>query len=506
MSEGYSSITPDMFLFADGAEYIGEGSFNGAPKGYLADAFMRFRKNRSSVAAAFIIAFLVLFSLLSPIISPYTVFDKDNVYANCPPFSPGVARFKIGVLDGARRYKSMNKKDIDRYRAIADETGYDPVVSEVKPYEVEEKNRGQTILKTYFTAKINSYYAVGARLLNISYSEFENIQKYQNETGIQVLLPYVDGVNSSNTNVWYKTDKSGGAIFDVNGDFISNYSTDLANIGPVEYNSKRIDGDDGSLVYSRHKSGSLNVRVAYYNYYRYLNGMEPTHYMGTDEYGRDLFDAIGTGARFSLLFALLVSAVNLTVGAVYGAIQGYYGGGVDLAMDRVTDILSGVPTIVVMTLFKLHLAEKIGVFPSVLFAFVLTGWIGMAALTRKQFYRYKSREYVMAARTLGASDKRLIFKHIFPNAIGTMVTSSALVIPGVISSETSLTYLGIINLSAVVGTSLGELMECGQRAMATAPHAMLFPALFLSLLLISFNLFGNGLRDAFNPSTRGAED
>ena len=87
-----------------------------------------------------------------------------------------------------------------------------------------------------------------------------------------------------------------------------------------------------------------------------------------------------------------------------------------------------------------------------------------------------------------------------------MVTSCALVIPGVISSETSLTYLGIINLSQVVGTSIGELMESGQRAMVNAPHAMFFPALFISLLLISFNLFGNGLRDAFNPSTRGVED
>ena len=228
--------------------------------------------------------------------------------------------------------------------------------------------------------------------------------------------------------------------------------------------------------------------------------------MGTDEYGRDLFDAIGTGARFSLVFAVLVSAINLTIGAIYGAIQGYYGGAIDLTMDRISDILSGVPSIVVMTLFKLHLAQKIGVLPSVLFAFVLTGWIGMAALTRKQFYRFKSQEYIMAARTLGASDKRLMFKHIFPNSLGTMVTSCALVIPGVISSETSLTYLGIINLSSVVGTSIGELMECGQRAMAAAPHAMLFPALFISLLLISFNLFGNGLRDAFNPSTRGVED
>ena len=203
---------------------------------------------------------------------------------------------------------------------------------------------------------------------------------------------------------------------------------------------------------------------------------------------------------------MIVSAINLTIGAIYGAIQGYYGGAIDMTMDRICDVLSGVPFIVVATLFQLHLAQKVGTIPSFLFAFVLTGWIGMASLTRKQFYRFKGQEYVLAARTLGASDRRLMFKHIFPNSLGTIITSSVLVIPGVINSETSLTYLGIVNLSEFAGTSIGELMTQGQAAMTTSPHAMLFPALFISLLLISFNLFGNGLRDAFNPSTRGTED
>ena len=220
----------------------------------------------------------------------------------------------------------------------------------------------------------------------------------------------------------------------------------------------------------------------------------------------DLFGAIGIGARFSLVFAILVSAINLTIGAVYGAIQGYYGGAVDMIMDRIADILYEVPFMVVATLFQLHLAQKVGVVPSFLFAFVLTGWIGMAALTRKQFYRFKGQEYVLAAKTLGARDRRIMFKHIFPNAIGTIITSCVLVIPGVIGSETTLTYLGIVNLSEFAGTSIGVLMSQGQAAMTTAPHAMFFPALFVSLLLISFNLFGNGLRDAFNPSTRGVED
>ena len=112
----------------------------------------------------------------------------------------------------------------------------------------------------------------------------------------------------------------------------------------------------------------------------------------------------------------------------------------------------------------------------------------------------------MAARTLGASDKRLMFKHIFPNAIGTIITSCALIIPGVISSETSLTYLGIVNLEDTIGTTIGTLLSQGNAAFTAAPHTMLWPSIFIGLLMISFNLFGNGLRDAFNPTTRGAGD
>ena len=113
---------------------------------------------------------------------------------------------------------------------------------------------------------------------------------------------------------------------------------------------------------------------------------------------------------------------------------------------------------------------------------------------------------MLAARTLGAKNGRIIWKHIFPNALGTLVTSCALVIPSMIFTETSLSYLGIINLSSGNITSVGTLISAGQSYLATAPFMSLFPSVFLVLLMLSFNLFGNGLRDAFNPSLRGAED
>ena len=114
-------------------------------------------------------------------------------------------------------------------------------------------------------------------------------------------------------------------------------------------------------------------------------------------------------------------------------------------------------------------------------------------------------EHVLAARTLGASDARLMFKHIFPNSIGTIITSSVLVIPGVIFSESTLSYLNLVNLESSAVTSVGTLLANGQGQMSSFPHIIFFPALFISLLEISFNLFGNGLRDAFNPSLRGSD-
>lgn len=510
MDQNYEHIPAELFEFAHRDGAIHDTKLETKSRGYFADAFIRFRKNKSSVVAACIIAFLVLFAIISPIISPYSINDKDNIYNTFPPFLKSVADMNIGILDGAATYDSQSETQVLILRARGVETGKDPVIKILDTQEKEEIYRGKPRKVTYSKIEVNKYYEVGVRYLVLSYEEFEKIQQWQNETGVQVIYPYVDpkDINNikDNANIWYKvSDSKGTPKLDKDGNFIPVYSTDASKAG-AEYNSLRIAGDDGSYVYSRAKSGSVQCRVEYYSYYQYLNGTEPTYLFGTNTMGQDLFCAIGIGARFSLIFAIIVSAINLTIGAIYGAIQGYYGGIVDMVLDRITDILSNVPFIVVATLFQLHLSAKVGVVPSFLFAFVLTGWIGMAALTRKQFYRFKGQEYVLAARTLGASDRRLMFKHIFPNSLGTIVTSCVLVIPGVISSETMMTYLGIINLSEFAGTSIGTLMSQGQLSMTTSPHAMFFPALFVSLLLICFNLFGNGLRDAFNPSTRGVDD
>ncbi|MBQ8509640.1 MAG: ABC transporter permease [Clostridia bacterium] len=508
-NQNYEHIPQEMFQLAQRDANIHDTKLETKSRGYFADALLRFRKNKSSVVAAFIIGFLILYAIVAPIISPYTIKDKDATYVNYPPFIEGIANLGIGIFDGSVVHESQNETQLAYWRGIAEETGMDPVIGIVGTHETVTKFRGQDRVTISYKLKTNKYYETGIQYRVLSYEEFEKIQQYQNETGVQVIYPYVESkdiFDLTNPNIWYKvTDTRGTPELDADGNFIPAYSTNK-NMEGAEYNSIRIEGDDGSYIYSIKKSGAVQVRLCYYNYYKYVVGHEPMFVFGTNSMGQDLFMAIGIGARFSLVFAVIVSAINLTIGAVYGAIQGYYGGAIDLVMDRIADVLSAMPYIVVATLFQLHLAPKVGIVPAFLFAFVLTGWISMAALTRKQFYRFKGQEFVFAARTLGASDWRLMFKHVFPNSLGTIVTSCALIIPGVISSETSLTYLGIINLSDFAGTTIGTLMSQGQTAMTTSPHAMFFPAIFFSLLMISFNLFGNGLRDAFNPSTRGLED
>jgi len=506
---GYEHIPQEKFKFVQKDSRLHDSKLETKSRSFFADAMLRFSKNKSSVVAAWVLLFLVLFALIAPLVSPYKISDKDKMYINYPSYIPAIAEKGWGIMDGSAVHPSQNDVAVNYWRGIAEETGMNPVLGVEKTHVTKVKYRGKDVERYTYDLKINRYYEMGILYRVFTYPEFEKIQAWQNETGIQVIYPYVEPASingiSDRPNIWYEVDSKGAAILDDNGNFTPVYST-RKEIEGAPYNSLRVEGDDGSYIYSVNKSNSVQCRICYYNYYQYLNGHEPSYVFGTTSLGQDLFSAIGVGAQFSLVFAIVVSVLNLTIGAVYGAIQGYYGGNVDLWLDRVSDVFSGVPFVVVITLFQLHLARKVGVAGSFLFAFVLNGWVGMAALTRKQFYRFKGQEFVMAARTLGASDWRLMFKHIFPNAIGTIITSCALYIPSVIRSETTMSYLGIVNLQDVTGTTLGTLLSQGNAAVTTAPHTMLWPSLFLSLLMISFNLFGNGLRDAFNPSTRGVED
>ena len=254
--------------------------------------------------------------------------------------------------------------------------------------------------------------------------------------------------------------------------------------------------DDVTLDQSTGLVDHISCEVYYYKMKYNLTKM-PKFILGTDVTGRDMFIYVFEGLRTSLLLGVATTFICFIFGLFWGSVSGYFGGAVDLAMERFTDILSGVPWIVVMTLTIIKMGSNFFTFA---LALCLTGWIGTAATTRTQFYRFRGREYVLASRTLGAGHSRLITRHILPNAMGTIITSAVLMVPSVIFSEATISYLGLgfKNLA-----SLGVILSDNQIELTNHPYLLIFPSVIIALLMISFNLFGNGLRDAVNPSLKG---
>ena len=224
------------------------------------------------------------------------------------------------------------------------------------------------------------------------------------------------------------------------------------------------------------------------------------HWLGTDALGRDLMTRLFRGARISLLIAVITVFTNVFIGVVYGAVSAYYGGKVEIFMTHLAEVMDGMPYVVVTILFMLVLGA--GIF-SIILAMTVTGWIGTSRLIRAQFYRFKGREYVLAARTLGVPDRILIFRHILPNCVGPLITRSMIAIPGAIFSESFLAYIGLG--IAPPNPSIGILLSDGQKVLLQYPYQTVFPAILISVLMIAFNLFSNGLRDALDPTKRGEE-
>lgn len=253
--------------------------------------------------------------------------------------------------------------------------------------------------------------------------------------------------------------------------------------------------EEYTWVYRNKEIPMLRIKI---NQYIYKGAGDYYFWFGTDNIGRDLWVRLWRGTRISLLIGFCSVLINCLIGVVYGSISGYYGGRVDMIMQRIIEIIGGVPFLVMSILFVMFMGAGVTSFILVL---ILTGWIGMSRMIRAQFYRYKDYEYVLASRTMGAKDRTLIFRHILPNAIGPIITQATFAVPSAIFSESFLSYLGL-GIQAPE-PSIGVLLAEGQGFLTTDPHLTLFPALVISLLMLAFNLFGNGLRDAFDPRMRG---
>ena len=220
-------------------------------------------------------------------------------------------------------------------------------------------------------------------------------------------------------------------------------------------------------------------------------------WFGTDEFGRSMFDRVWDGTRVSLYIAFLATALDLGIGMFYGAISGYNGGKIDNVMQRIVEILVGIPSLVVIILLMLIFEPGI---LSITIAIAFTSWTSTARLIRGQVLRLKEHEFFLAARTLGARSPRLILKHLIPNVLYIVIITLMFTVPSAIFFEAFLSFIGLG--IQVPDASLGALISDGADDMRFYPHLLIFPALVLCILTICFRLLGDGLRDALDPRMR----
>ncbi len=221
------------------------------------------------------------------------------------------------------------------------------------------------------------------------------------------------------------------------------------------------------------------------------------HWFGTDNLGRDLATRVLYGARISLSIGLVASLINLTIGVVYGGVAGYFGGRVDSIMMRIVDILYGIPLLLYVILLMVVLRPGL---TNIFIALGLVYWLGMARIVRGQILALKEQEYVLAARLVGAGSWRIILRHLVPNSMGPIIVTLTLSIPEAIFTEAFLSFIGL-GVSAPMA-SWGVLASESIAGLRSYPFQLLYPALAISLTMLSFNFLGDGLRDALDPRMR----
>jgi len=535
-----SSVSKDNLKLVQAETNIHDQAFETKPVSYLRDSFNRFCKNKSSIVAAIIILLIIVYGIIAPFASSkgysakrFSEFKngfRDPYFKNVSPY--------LGIFKNTGFWDGTTKETVSEsvyYTYKFDDSNHKVITQEVST---------STNLLSKSTMYIirRDTYAVGNKLINVSKDEYNALVNYEKEKGIyqtdnSIMKPLVDSKTYIETYAQSLLDKNVAStiVNEIKGQLENYYNQNASayyqmvqvkegssNITPLIKNGKLVDiykkDTNGNNVYFEEIAGNrINIRVDYFDYFTYKYDMTPYMVFGANSQGQDIYTRLASGALFSIGLGVVISLINFVIGLIYGAISGYYGGTTDLIMERITDIISNVPSVIILTICQIQFTNNIDLLSAlkstgvtllaILVAFVYNGWVGVASTTRMQFYRFKGQEYVIASRTLGAKDRRLIFRHILPNAIGTLVTSSVLMIPGVIFSESSLSYLGIIDFTSSGISSIGTLLQEGQNAgLRNFPHVILFPCIVISLLMICFNLFGNGLRDAFNTSLKGSEE
>lgn len=221
------------------------------------------------------------------------------------------------------------------------------------------------------------------------------------------------------------------------------------------------------------------------------------YWFGSDLYGRDIWTRTWEGARVSLIIAVAAAIIDMVIGMSYGLISGYFGGKVDMLMQRFLEVANGIPRLVIVTLLLLILQPGM---ITIIFALMLTEWVGMSRIARAEMLKLKDQEFVLASRTLGAGSFFIIFKEVLPNIIGPIITQVMFSIPTAIFTEAFLSFVGLG--IPVPQCSLGSLISELYNSFTTHPYQIIPPIVVMSLLMLSFNLVADGLREALDPKMK----
>lgn len=226
-------------------------------------------------------------------------------------------------------------------------------------------------------------------------------------------------------------------------------------------------------------------------------GPNAEHWFGLDTLGRDLWARVWIGTRYSLIIGFIAAFVQAIIGVFIGCISGYIGGVIDMIIMRTIDILASVPYLIYVIIIMMVLGSGLA---SIILALTITGWMSMARLVRGQILMLKNEDYILAAKSLDTKPINIMLKHLIPNCMGVIIVSLSMAIPSAIFSEAFLSFLGI-GLSAPL-TSLGQLISAGMKEMRSYPYQLIIPSIVISLLMLSLQLIGDGLRDAIDPKFR----
>ncbi len=276
----------------------------------------------------------------------------------------------------------------------------------------------------------------------------------------------------------------------------------LAIFGPMfnkyEYNTQDLARSNlPPLVYGLERFGFDGTDSHGTNVYEAKSIANEAAWIGTDEFGRDLWTRVWRGTQISMLIALVAAFLDLLIGVIYGSISAFYGGKIDNFMQRIIEILVGIPNLILIILFILIFEPGI---VTIILAMVITGWVNMARIVRGQILQLKGQEFILASRVLGATNRQLIWKHLIPNTMGPIIVTLMFTIPTAIFFEAFLSFIGIGIQPPLA--SLGTLIEDGYQDMRFFSYKLIFPAVLISAIMISFNVLGDGLRDALDPKMR----